>query len=254
MEIRSYAQSLQRSRAARNDSRRPDSFRLRGREWTLLPDVFAPPYTTSTDAAMELLDFHEAHQLARHGSFLEIGCGTGVIAVNAALRGCERVLATDINPLAVRNTALNAQRHGVADRVCAQESDLFDALDPHARFDTVYWHSNFVLAPSDYRYTSLHEQAYVDPGYAAHRRYLDQAPLWTTKGGRALLQFSNRGDLESLSALADETERELSTVRSLHVEEGQDTIEYLLIEIARRDTSSPRPQRAGAATSSRQGS
>ncbi|MFJ6434304.1 50S ribosomal protein L11 methyltransferase [Streptomyces sp. NPDC091416] len=252
--IRSYAQSLQRSRAARSDSRRPDSFRLRGREWTLLPDVFAPPYTTSTDAAMELLGFHEDHQPARTGSFLEIGCGTGVIAVSAALGGCETVLATDINPLAVRNTALNAQRHRVADRVCAQQSDLFDALDPQARFDTVYWHSNFVLAPSDYRYTSLHEQAYVDPGYAAHRRYLDQAPLWTTEGGRVLLHFSNRGDLARLYALADETERALSVVRSMHVEEGRDTIEYLLIEIARRDASSPRPQRASAATGNRQGS
>ncbi|MGW0736641.1 methyltransferase domain-containing protein [Streptomyces sp. NPDC002851] len=223
---------MERSREARTDSERPSRFTMRGREWELLPEVFAPPYSASTDAAMELLGFTEKAQIPRHGSFLEVGCGTGIIAVSAALAGCERVLATDINPYAVDNAARNAARHGVARQVSSRHSDLFHALAPDQRFDTVYWHSNFVLAPADYRYASLHEQAYVDPGYAAHRRYLVEAPLWTTAGGSALLHFSDRGDLPCLYAIADESGRELRALRSIRIREGRELVEHMLIEVS----------------------
>ena len=36
---------------------------------------------------------------------------------------------------------------------------VFAALDADDRFDCVYWHSNFVLAPDDYRYRGDHERA-----------------------------------------------------------------------------------------------
>ena len=254
VQIRSYVRSLERSRAAAADGERPGVFTMRGREWTLLPEVFAPPYSASTDAAMELLGFVAGPQAPRRGSFLEIGCGTGIIAVSAALAGCERVLATDINEHAVENAARNAQRHGVADRVTARHSDLFDALDPGRRFDTVYWHSNFVLAPADYRYTSVHECAYVDPGYAAHRRYLAEAPRWTTPGGSALLHFSDRGDLAGLHAIADESGRELDVLRSIRVREGREIVEHMLIKVSEAQAdvrefrpSGPRRGRAVAA-------
>ncbi|MFG3660796.1 methyltransferase domain-containing protein [Streptomyces sp. NPDC047706] len=255
MQIRSHVRSLERSRMARTDSGRPDRFTMRGREWRLLPDVFAPPYSASTDAAMELLGLMAGTQDPRHGSFLEIGCGTGIIAVSAALAGCDRVLATDINPHAVDNAALNARRHGVADRVSALHSDLFDAIDPDQRFDTVYWHSNFVLAPADYRYESVHERAYVDPGYAAHHRYLREAPLWTTAGGSALLHFSDRGDLALLYDLAEASGRELQVLRSMRIREGRDLVEHVLIKVSatrvgEKAGAGPRPGSAPPARTS----
>jgi release factor glutamine methyltransferase len=250
LQIQSHERSLERSRMARTDRDRPRSFTMRGREWDLLPDVFAPPYSPSTDAAMELLGFMEGTQIPRQGSFLEIGCGTGIIAVSAALAGCERVLATDVNPYAVDNAARNALRHGVADRVRALHSDLFDAIDPAQRFDTVYWHSNFVLAPADHHYESIHDRAYVDAGYAAHRRYLRDAPRWTTAGGSVLLHFSSRGDLARLRDLGDETGRELDVLRSLRVREGDDVVEHMLIRVSavragsEADGARPRPAAA----------
>ncbi|MDQ8707235.1 methyltransferase domain-containing protein [Streptomyces sp. LHD-70] len=230
---------MERSREAAADGERPGVFTMRGRDWTLLPEVFAPPYSASTDAAMELLGFVEGPQVPRQGSFLEVGCGTGIIAVSAALAGCDRVLATDINEHAVENAALNAQRHGVAGRVSSRHSDLFDALDPDQRFDTVYWHSNFVLAPADYAYESVHECAYVDPGYAAHRRYLIEAPLRTTPGGSALLHFSDRGDLAGLHAIADESGRELDVLSSIRIREGRELVEHMLIEVSAAPVSAP---------------
>jgi release factor glutamine methyltransferase len=131
----------------------------------------------------------------------------------------------------VRNTEINAARHGMADRVRVVHSDLFSALDPAERFDTVYWHSNFVLAPDDYRYETDHERAYVDPGYRAHRRYLVEAPGLLTEGGSALLQFSDRGDLSLLRDMAAECGRTLRVLDGRSFLEGEERIEHLLLEI-----------------------
>ncbi|MER7395008.1 methyltransferase domain-containing protein [Streptomyces sp. NPDC000151] len=236
--IKNYVLSLERSRAALLHKERPRTFAMAGAEWDLLDGVFAPPFSASTGAAMELLGLTGPDPALWRGSFLEVGCGTGIIAVSAARAGCDRVTALDISADAVRNAAMNAARHHVADRVKAVHSDLFDGLVPGDRYDTVYWHSNFVLAPPEYRYLSVHEQAYVDPGYRAHRRYLAEAPSYVTPGGRALLHFSERGDLASLEAMAADCGRRLRVLRSRTVREGAENVGHFLLEIT--DTATER--------------
>ncbi|WP_323375847.1 methyltransferase [Streptomyces sp. RB17] len=199
--------------------------------------MFAPVFSPSTAVALDLLGLGQAGRGGWSGSFLEIGCGTGVIAVCAALAGCERVVAADVNPRAVENAALNAARHGVADRVRAVRSDLFSELREE-RFDTVFWSSNYVRAPEDYTYGSMHERAYVDPGYRAHRRYVAEAPLLLAPGGRALLHFSSRGVLGELREFAREYGRHLEVVGSVELVEGEygdDVVEHLLLEIGADD-------------------
>lgn len=236
--IKSYERSLERSRAALSHKDRPRTFPMAGREWDLLDGVFAPTFSASTGAAMELLGLIGPAERPWHGSFLEIGCGTGIIAVSAALAGCDRVTAADISEAAVRNTAMNAARHGVTDRLSTVHSDLFDGLGAGQAagepFDTVYWHSNFVLAPPTYRYETVHERAYVDPGYRAHRRFLAEAPSYAADGGAVLLHFSDRGDIAALHTIAEECGRELRVLRSRAVPEGEETVEHILFEITVR--------------------
>ncbi|WP_329399713.1 50S ribosomal protein L11 methyltransferase [Streptomyces melanogenes] len=233
-EIKNYLRSLERSRSALLRTDRPRTFALAGREWDLLDGVFAPPFSASTGAAMELLGLTGPGQEPWRGSLLEVGCGTGVIAVCAALAGADLVTALDINEQAVRNTEMNALRHGVTDRLTAVHSDLFDALGPDERYDTVYWHSNFVLAPPTYRHETVHEQAYVDPGYRAHRRYLAAAPAFAAAGGRVLLHFSDRGDIGALHEIAAECGRALRVLGSRRIGEGEETVEHILYEITAR--------------------
>ncbi len=66
---------------------------------------------------------------------LDIGTGSGVAAIFAAIRGAE-VEAVDVNPQAVRCARLNARLHQVEDRVDVHEGDLFAPLDGR-RFDLV---------------------------------------------------------------------------------------------------------------------
>jgi ribosomal protein L11 methyltransferase len=52
-------------------------------------------------------------QLLEGGSLLDLGCGSGVLAIAAALLGFGPVYALDTDPLAVEATRQNAERNGV---------------------------------------------------------------------------------------------------------------------------------------------
>ncbi|WP_399930888.1 methyltransferase domain-containing protein [Streptomyces kanamyceticus] len=234
LHVQNYERSLERSRTSLTRTDRPRTFHLCDREWDLLDEVFAPVYSPSTGIGLDFLGLAGGAPEPSTRSFLDVGTGTGVIAVQAALAGAERVVALDINHRAVRNADLNARRHGVVDRVRSVHSDMFDGLAPDECFDTVFWSSNYVLAPEGYQYRSVHECAYVDVGYRAHRRFLAEAPERLTPHGRALLHFSTRGDLGALHRIADECGRELRTVAAVDVLEGvygSDRVEHLLLEV-----------------------
>jgi ribosomal protein L11 methyltransferase len=58
---------------------------------------------------------------------LDLGCGTGALAIAAALVWPDAdILATDIDPEAVAETAINNAKNGVADRIEAITADGFD--------------------------------------------------------------------------------------------------------------------------------
>lgn len=219
-----YSQSLQRSRLSRDATTRPRRFHFDGKEWILLPGVFSPADTGSTAAHLALLPFSAGT------SFLEVGCGSGVIAVSAALAGCRRVVATDINPAAVANTAANAALFGVDQIVEPVHGDLFAGLPAHSRFDLIYWHSNNAWAPADLD-VNLHELAYVDPGYAAHERFLATASRFLAPGGRILIGVSSRADRPGLEKLADRHGATMDSVAAVTVAEPEGPITYELLEV-----------------------
>jgi len=65
---------------------------------------------------------------------LDVGCGSGVLAVAAALLGADRVVAVDVDPAAVEATRQNALLNGVAHRVEVSTTPLGELTD---RFDLV---------------------------------------------------------------------------------------------------------------------
>jgi release factor glutamine methyltransferase len=174
---------------------RTEVFSLLGLDWDLLPGVFSPVQTATTELYSTWMPYLAG------GSFLDIGCGAGVISVVAALRGA-RVTALDISAAAVDNTRRNAERHGVADRVRTLRSDVYAGLDPDARFDLIFWNSSYAEAPDDYVYeTDLH-RAFFDAGYRSHRAYVGGARAHLVPGGRVLLGFGEIGNRRLLDRLA----------------------------------------------------
>ncbi|WP_327253925.1 50S ribosomal protein L11 methyltransferase [Streptomyces sp. NBC_01244] len=250
--VRDYRRAPEQSRSAGEGAGRPDGPAPCGHERAPRPDAIAPPRSRarSTDAAMRLLGFDgslagDSPTRPRSGSFLAVGSGTGAVALSAALAGSERVVASDTDPQAVRTTALTAARHGLSDRVRAVEGDLFSGLGAHERFATVYWHSDFVPALAEHHcahaHTHAHTRASAPAGYAAHLRYLTEAPRWTEPGGSALLHFSDRGDVPGLWDLADTCGRELRVLRSRRIKEADGIVEHLLFEITVAPVAPPEP-------------
>ena len=80
----------------------------------------------STTLALELL----ATVVTPGGSVLDVGCGSGALAIGAALLGAARVVAVDVDAEAVATTGANAARNGVSVEVLeADASSLAGTFD-----------------------------------------------------------------------------------------------------------------------------
>ncbi len=63
---------------------------------------------------LELAGSGDAGEPARRGGFLDLGCGSGVLAIAAARLGWEPVVAADFDPVAVEAARANAHVNGVS--------------------------------------------------------------------------------------------------------------------------------------------
>ena len=174
------------------------SVQLCGREFVVHPNVFSPVLFGDTSFFLKKIP----HTFAQE-DFLEVGSGAGVIAVMAALGGVRRVVAVDINPDAVANTEANAVLHGVGARVSCRLGDVFDPLEEHERFDTIFWNAPFSYVERE-DLTPL-ERAVYDPKYHGLKRYLKEGKKHLKPGGKLLIGFSSSsGHTDVLLRLAHE--------------------------------------------------
>ena len=67
--------------------------------------------------------------VAEGQSVLDLGTGSGILAVAAALLGASKVDAVDIDANAVRVANLNAERNEVLEKINAYRGDLFELVD-----------------------------------------------------------------------------------------------------------------------------
>jgi len=107
--------------------------RAAGFTLTVRPTVFHPRYFISSEAFAAFID-----RLNLSGKqVIDIGTGTGILALAAARAGAAHVVAADINPNAALNAAENARANGYGDRVSAVCSDLLSALAARPLFDVI---------------------------------------------------------------------------------------------------------------------
>lgn len=93
------------------------------------------PTTVLTARAMRAV-------LQRGCSVLDVGCGSGVLAIVACRLGADRAVGIDISPAAVPTTRANAERNGVATQIEVSTTPLAE-LD--GEFDVVVAN---ILAPA----------------------------------------------------------------------------------------------------------
>lgn len=87
----------------------------------------------TTTLCLEVLE-----EAVRLGSeVLDVGCGTAILGIAAAKLGASRVLALDIDPVAVDVARDNVRQNDVADRVEVRQGDLLSGLEPSDAFDVI---------------------------------------------------------------------------------------------------------------------
>lgn len=64
-----------------------------------------------------------------HSQVLDLGTGSGILAITAAKLGAATVVASDVDPVAVRVTEENVQLNGVSDKITVFEGDLLEKID-----------------------------------------------------------------------------------------------------------------------------
>ena len=98
---------------------------------TIRPTVFHPRYFISSECFAEFiggLDLSGKH-------VVDIGTGSGILALAAARAGAENVIATDINPNAALTAIENARANGMDDCVTAVCTNLLSTFAPRPLFD-----------------------------------------------------------------------------------------------------------------------
>lgn len=183
-----------------------------GRGFIVNPNVFSPKY------------FHDTEEFALHlpvrkgEEMLEIGPGTGAIAITAIYNGASKVTAIDINPSAVENTQENINLHGMHDRVEVRQGDLYDALKNGEKFDTIFWNTPFGLV-EDKGISNLEKSVY-DPGYKATERFIKEGRQHLKNDGRLLIGFSSTlGRLDLLKQFAEQAGFDLNLLYEVESEE-----------------------------------
>ncbi|MBW1689628.1 MAG: 50S ribosomal protein L11 methyltransferase [Deltaproteobacteria bacterium] len=98
-------------------------------------------HPTTRHCLLALLEISERMSSSR---VLDLGTGTGILAVGAALLGAKTVLAVDNNPLAVRTAARNVELNGLEQVVTVKEGlaehfmdSPFDLLVANIHFEVI---------------------------------------------------------------------------------------------------------------------
>jgi methylase of polypeptide subunit release factors len=148
-----------------------------GLDIIVLPGVFSPHYATDSAWYAERLP-----KIVGSGTLLEIGTGTGLLALVAALNGAS-VTATDINPEAVQNAQTNFTMHGIEGRLI--QGNMYEPFDTTDKFDVVVWNHPFNdVAPPE---ADVLWRAGFDQDYEGLEQYIAGAEKHLNPNGRLLL-------------------------------------------------------------------
>jgi release factor glutamine methyltransferase len=167
----------------------PYKTRIKGVQIIVYPGVWSPAYDWTGEFMVENMSDVKGKRV------LEIGCGSGMISLFAALRGATSVYSIDINPLAIQNTRKNFILHRVQSRCKAQVSDVFQKVK--GTYDVILFNAPFHGS----RANSILERAVSDHGYRALKKFFKQVGEYVDKGTVIDIAFSESGDNALLQQL-----------------------------------------------------
>lgn len=118
----------------------------------------------------------------------DIGTGSGIEAISAALIGAKHIDAIDINPAAIQCAKENSRLNNVSDKISFFSSDLFSALPDNKKYDLILANLPFIdfdggQEPIDW--------ALYDNHHTIHKKFLEQVHEHLADDGKILLPHTN---------------------------------------------------------------
>ena len=173
------------------------------------PGVFIP--RPETETLVQVGIDHLAKREISAPKVLDICTGSGCIAcaVASELDG-SAVVATDLNPAAVRVATFNAERTGSADRLSVYEGDLFEPIDPRLKGGVDLVLSNPPYVPSSDLPDLPEEVLGFEPhlaldggpdGLDTARRIIEGAVEWLRSGALLALELDERYVKDAVNAM-----------------------------------------------------
>jgi ribosomal protein L11 methyltransferase len=98
--------------------------------------IFGSGFHATTRLCLETLELLMLQSGERIRSVLDLGTGTGLLAIAAARLGAERITALDNNPLAIAVAEKNVQLNGCEGQIAVRQHDLQQGL-PDMKYDLV---------------------------------------------------------------------------------------------------------------------
>lgn len=148
-------------------------------------EVLGGVYKTSADTEL----MADTVDIGRDETFLEIGCGTGVVCLVLSLQA-KSGIGVDINKLAIENSKLNAVRNSVINNVEFLESNLFENVQ--GQFDVV------ICNPPYNNNTAKDniDKMFWDTDDDMKRRFFQEVGKYLKENGRIYFGWANFADLD----------------------------------------------------------
>jgi len=136
---------------------------------------------------------------------LDLGTGCGILAVLAAKKA-KKVIATDVNPFAVRCAIQNVALNNVDGKVEVRQGDLLEPIKKSEKFDVILFNAPY-LPSEEWEEHDLVSQAW-DGGRNGRKiidRFICEAPNYLRRNGKILLVQSTLSDVEQTLKMFSKT-------------------------------------------------
>jgi release factor glutamine methyltransferase len=191
---------------------------VKGLDFWVHPQVLTPKYSKSAL-------FYVDHWDVKKGmSVLDVGTGSGIMIMFAALAGAQNCIALDINKYACDVAKRNMKLNKVDGRVKVIQSDVYDALKDE-KFDRIVFNAPFWDRKADPDFPLMF--AFFDEGYKSTKRFLKEGSEYLNPNGKILLGFAGQDDVGLMEKHIKDAN--LKIEKKIEKTEGHSRILYYLI-------------------------
>lgn len=163
--------------------------RYLGKEFLVYPNTFWP----FSDSQPLVKNF----RIRSGESVLDVGTGSGVIAIFACYGGADRVVAVDINPAAIKSAKHNARLHGFGKTMEVRKSNLFQNIS-HEKFDVITANLPFRDKPAP----DVVAKSQWDTDFKTNTQFFEEVGRYLKPDGRIYFAQANFGAISEIKKLA----------------------------------------------------